>query len=300
MTARPPATRPSDTPWDTPSDETGLTDTPWLTVATVVRNDRGALALTLSSVAEQDTNLLEHLIVDGASIDGTTDLARQWATECPWVRVVSEPDTGIYNAMNKAIGAARGSHVLFLNAGDDFVTADAVATAYADWCDHNYAWGRYLVQMVDAQRSPSRPVDAQPLDPVRLERADQDPQHQGAVMSRALLLDLGGFDERYRIVADYDLTRRALAAGYRPWESRRVLTLVDDAGVSTGNWRESIREVHQVRTAGVGVSARMAAAVQSGKRWTTVAVRRGVRRIADATIGGERLYRLRGLDSEGG
>lgn len=274
-------------------------DAPWLTVATVVRNDPAALELTLASVGEQDTGLLEHLVVDGASTDGTTELAKDWAQARPWVRVISEPDTGIYNAMNKAVSAARGSHVLFLNAGDDFADTDAVAAAHADWRAHQYQWGRYLVQMVDAARRPSRPVDDAPLDPVRLERADQDPQHQGAVMSRKMLEDLGGFDERYRIVADYDLTRRALAAGYQPWEGRRVLTLVDDAGVSTGNWRESIREVHHVRTAGAGVAARAAAAVQSAKRWGTVSVRRAVRRTANATMGGDRFNRLRGLNSEG-
>ena len=274
-------------------------DSPWLTVATVVRNDPAALQLTLDSVAAQDTRVLEHLIIDGASTDGTAELARSWAQGRPWVRVISEPDTGIYNAMNKAIVNARGSHILFLNAGDDFANPDAVAAAHADWETSRYLWGRYLVQIVDAERRPSRPVDADPLDPIRLERADQDPQHQGAVMARELLLDLGGFDERYRIVADYDLTRRALAAGYRPWESSRILTLVDDAGVSTGNWRASIREVHHVRTAGAGSAVRAAAAFQSAKRWVTVSARRAVRRTADATMGSGRFNRLRGLDSEG-
>lgn len=274
-------------------------DSPWLTVATVVRNDPAALQLTLDSVAAQDTRVLEHLIIDGASTDGTAELARSWAQGRPWVRVISEPDTGIYNAMNKAIVNARGSHILFLNAGDDFADPDAVASAHADWETYRYLWGRYLVQIVDADRRPSRPVDADPLDPIRLERADQDPQHQGAVMARELLLDLGGFDERYRIVADYDLTRRALAAGYRPWESSRILTLVDDAGVSTGNWRASIREVHHVRTAGAGSAVRAAAAFQSAKRWVTVSARRAVRRTADATMGSGRFNRLRGLDSEG-
>lgn len=274
-------------------------DRPWLTVVTVVRNDPDALRLTLASVAEQDTALLEHLIVDGASTDGTTELAWAWATQRPWVRVISEPDSGIYNAMNKAIAAARGSHVLFLNAGDDFIDADAVARAHTQWREHHYQWGRYLVQMVNTDRRPSRPVDERVLDPVLLERADQDPQHQGAVMSRQMLLDLGGFDERYRIVADYELTRRALAAGYQPWEAESVLTRVDDAGVSTGNWRQSIREVHKVRTAGAGASGRAAAALQSTKRWGTVAVRRTLRRTADATMGSQRFNQLRGLHREG-
>lgn len=274
-------------------------NTPWLTIATVVRNDPEALELTLASVAAQDTSVCEHLIIDGGSNDGTAEIAAAWASEHWWVRVVSEPDTGIYNAMNKAIALARGQWLLFLNAGDDFAASDSVALAHTDWLKHNYQWGRYRIQMVDDQREATRPVDDRDLDPILLERADQDPQHQGALMSRAMLLDLGGFDERYPIVADYDLMRRALHAGYRPWEGHRVLTLVDASGVSTGNWRQSIKEVHRVRTAGAGPAQRVAASAQTGKRWTVVAGRRGLRRAATATLGVRRLNRWRGLHTEG-
>lgn len=270
----------------------------WLTVVTVVFNDTDALELTAHSVAQQDTSVLEHLIIDGASTDGTVEAATALADTYPWLRVVSEPDTGIYNAMNKGIRHARGSHVLFLNAGDDFCNADAVRQAHDDWQEHRYQWGRYLVQMVDDQRQPTRPVDTAALDAKRFDRADQDPHHQGAIMSRQLLANLGGFDERYRIVADYELMRRAVLAGYRPWESHRVLTCVDASGLSSTDWQASIREVHAVRTAGAGGWARVAATATSAKRWATVGMRRTAKHVAHAAVGSERLNQLRGLPAE--
>lgn len=277
----------------------GPQSAPWLTIATVVRNDPMALELTLASVAAQDTSLCEHLIIDGDSTDGTTETAEQWAVAKPWVRVISEPDTGIYNAMNKAVSLARGTSILFLNAGDDFAASDSVALAHRDWLAHRYVWGRYRIQMVDARRRPTRPVDDRPLDATLLERADQDPQHQGAIMTRDMLLDLGGFDERYSIVADYELMRRALAAGYRPWEGHRVLALVDSSGISTGRWRQSVREVHRARTSGAEPSKRLKAMMQTTRRWAVVSTRRGLRHGVDITLGPERLQRWRGLDTEG-
>jgi len=270
----------------------------WLAVVTVVFNDTDALELTAQSVAQQDTSVLEHLIIDGASTDGTAEKAAAMAHTYPWLRVVSEPDTGIYNAMNKGIRHSRGSHVLFLNAGDDFCDADAVRQVHDDWQEHRYQWGRYLVQMVDDQREPTRTVDTAALDIKRFDRADQDPHHQGAIMSRQLLVDLGGFDERYRIVADYELMRRAVLAGYRPWESHRVLTCVDASGLSSTDWQSSIREVHAVRTAGMGGLARLAATGTSARRWATVGMRRAAKRVGHATVGSDRVNQLRGLTAE--
>lgn len=273
---------------------------PWITVATVVFNDAPALALTIDSVERQDTTLLEHLIIDGASTDGTAQIAADAAHDRPWMSVVSEPDRGIYHAMNKAISRARGDYVLFLNAGDDFCADDALRLAHGDWSRTHYQWGRYLVQMVDSDRAPTRPVDTRHLDWQRFDRADQDPHHQGAIMSTRMLRELGGFDERFRIVADYELMRRALLAGYQPWESGRVLTCVDAAGVSTSDWQASIREVHHVRTAGAGPRVRVAAALTTSRRMAVVGARRAVRNLVESGIGTAGYHRLRGLTHEPG
>lgn len=243
-----------------------MTDAPWLSIVTVVRNDRDGLTRTLESVAAQDVSVVEHLIVDGASDDGTAELATAWASR-PHVHVVSEPDAGVYDAMNKGWRMASGSHILFLNAGDDFASADSVRMAHGDWTRTGYEWGRYLSQYVDADRMPSRRVDKRPLDPDTFRRGYGGRYHQGAIMSRDLLASLDGFDARLRIVADFELMRRALEAGHRPWEGGTVLTHMDDSGLSVTQWRASLREEFQV------VGSR----TDYARRLATVAVRRALK-----------------------
>lgn len=89
-----------------------------LSVITVVRNAEKTLERTLQSVQEQTYPGLEHLIVDGASSDWTVELIRKYARER--VKWVSEPDRGLYDAMNKGIDMASGDYLCFLNAGDTF------------------------------------------------------------------------------------------------------------------------------------------------------------------------------------
>lgn len=96
-----------------------------ITVATVTYNAAPLLERTLRSVAEQDYPNVEHLIVDGNSNDGTLALLEQYknsnaATTKHEFNMVSEPDSGLYDAMNKAILMATGDFILFLNAGDCF------------------------------------------------------------------------------------------------------------------------------------------------------------------------------------
>jgi len=98
-----------------------------ISVITVTLNSAGTLDDTLRSLATQDHPNLEHLVMDGVSSDGTLELIQRRST--PWRRVVSEPDGGVYDAMNKGIARARGSHFLFLNSGDYLRSPQALALA---------------------------------------------------------------------------------------------------------------------------------------------------------------------------
>ena len=272
------------------------TEPPWLSVVTVVRNDAEALRRTLASVATQDTSLLEHLVVDGASTDATLPIARGAESASPWLRVVSEPDTGIYNAMNAGIVLARGSHLLFLNAGDDFTSPDEVAAVHGDWLRVQYDWGRYRARFVDADRVSTRPLAPSALDVNEFLRGEQERYHQGAIMSKDMLVQLGGFDERYRIVADFDLMRRALLAGYHPWTSDRIITDYDASGLSTVAWRRSLAEEHAVRAAGADSRQRAASAALYARRLGVIAAKRTLRRSAERLLGTSRVSALRGAD----
>ena len=99
---------------------------PLISIISVVLNNRQGLAKTISSIKEQIFQDYELLIIDGASIDGTAEEAFKEA-QPPKIRVISEPDKGIFDAMNKGLDQASGRFVVFLNTGDTFVDKNTLA-----------------------------------------------------------------------------------------------------------------------------------------------------------------------------
>ena len=101
-------------------------------IITCTYNAESVLQRTLDSVLEQTYSHVEHIIVDGASTDATLDMVEAYKQKsdaedwCHEVCVKSEPDRGLYDAMNKGIQRATGQYVLFLNAGDTFPSADTL------------------------------------------------------------------------------------------------------------------------------------------------------------------------------
>jgi glycosyltransferase involved in cell wall biosynthesis len=92
-----------------------------LSLVTVCYNDCDRLAVTIGSVAESKGGRLEYLVVDGGSGDGTVELLAREESRGNLVRWVSEPDRGIYDAMNKGLALSTGKYVHFLNAGDELI-----------------------------------------------------------------------------------------------------------------------------------------------------------------------------------
>lgn len=192
---------------------------PRITVATVCRNAAGAIERTLQSVLAQDFADFEYLVVDGASTDGTLEILRRHAGRL--AALVSEPDRGVYEAMNKAVRLARGEYLLFMNAGDVFAADDAlsVLAAQAD-ADVVYGDFEYIGR------------------PGRV-NADMDHgifNHQCVLYRKALHATHGEYlDVPGLTAADYLFFMRVLAtgrAGFRKLD--RVIARVDPSGMSAG------------------------------------------------------------------
>lgn len=96
-----------------------------ISIITVTYNASSTVETTLRSIAKQTWTDYEHIIVDGASTDDTLQKVNAITTNNQ--RVISEPDNGLYDAMNKGIDMAKGEYLLFLNAGDAFHSPDTLS-----------------------------------------------------------------------------------------------------------------------------------------------------------------------------
>lgn len=183
-------------------------ENPLISIITITYNAAAELPPTMHSVAEQTFTGFEHIVVDGASTDDTLLIARSEAT--PSLRILSERDHGLYDAMNKGLHMARGQYVLFLNAGDAFHTADTLKK-YADAAAKGYDIIYADTVIVDAQRKILRPrhLSAPPLLTRDSFSKGMLICHQAFMVRRALAPD---YDLQYRFSADYDWTVKCITA----------------------------------------------------------------------------------------
>lgn len=175
---------------------------PLFSIITITFNAAGVLPMTLESVAEQSCRDFEHLLIDGASTDDTISVARQLGGKD--LRIVSEPDNGLYDAMNKGLHFARGKYVIFLNAGDAFaapVTLSQFADAAAS--DPDIIYGDTVI--VDDNRTILRPRHLQAPESLTFESFSHGMLicHQAFCVKRDLAPE---YNTAYRFSADYDWT----------------------------------------------------------------------------------------------
>jgi glycosyltransferase involved in cell wall biosynthesis len=181
---------------------------PLFSIITVTYNAASVIAPTLKSVKEQSFTDFEHLIVDGASRDDTVALARD--AGIPQMRIVSEPDKGLYDAMNKSISLATGKYLIFLNAGDRFSAPGTLARiAEAATSAPDIIYGQ--TQLVNAE---GKIVGMRHLTAPAHLTADSFKHgmlvcHQ-AFIARRELVPL--YDLSYRFSADYDWCIKCLKA----------------------------------------------------------------------------------------
>lgn len=190
----------------------------------------------LDSVAGQSYLNREHLVIDGASPDGT--LAVLMARRAQLAALVSEPDNGIYYALNKGLALASGEVVGFLHADDVYGDNEVLARIAAAFTDPTVVAVYGNLEYV-SRNDPKRVVRhwcAGDFSPARL-RWGWMPPHPTFYLRRSVYERLGGFDTRYRIAADYDLMLRVLSQlpGMKGAEGSN--RLVGGGGLGLQAWR---------------------------------------------------------------
>lgn len=181
-------------------------DLPKVSVVTVVRNAATTLQEAIDSVLGQDYPHLEHIVIDGGSTDGTLDILRRNAARlASWT---SEPDGGIYEAMNKGAARATGDWVVFLNADDAFYDPRAVRAVFTAAASE--LEGKLVVYGDSMLRFEHGPARLRRSKPLRGLRCKMPFSHQGAFV-RTELLGRRPFDTHFRLAGDYDFFRDVYA-----------------------------------------------------------------------------------------
>jgi glycosyltransferase len=225
------------------------------TIITVAYNSARTIGDTLRSVAAQTYPDIEHLVIDGASKDTTLEQVRVHGKHV--ARLISEPDRGIYDAMNKGLGMASGEWIGFLNADDMFASPDSVAQLAAAAMPEavNLLYGDLdYVEEVDTTRV-VRQWRSGSFEPRQL-RYGWMPPHPTFYVRRERF-GHERFNTRYRIAADYDYMLRCLL---RPEASiahvPHVLVHMRNGGASNRSakalWRKSREDLAVMRAHGVG------------------------------------------------
>lgn len=223
-----------------------------LTIITINRNNAPGLEKTLKSVSDQDNNEFEYIVVDGASTDSSVKIierfSQSFGSRFKWI---SEPDTGIYNAMNKGILMASGEYVQFLNSGDCLAAKDVTGKMISVLEKKRYPsilYGNMLKDMPDGRLLRDRCFAGQDISFLGFYTGTLN--HSPAYIKRSLFEKYGMYDETLKIVSDWKWYLRAIILGEeKPTYADIDVTLFDMNGISETNKKLDKAERKQVLSA---------------------------------------------------
>ncbi|MFF0920259.1 glycosyltransferase family 2 protein [Rhizobium leguminosarum] len=222
---------------------------PRISLITVCWNAEQTIADTLRSIDAQSYRNFEHIIIDGGSRDSTLAIIASAPAENR--RMLSGPDGGIYEAMNKGIGLASGNIIGFLNADDTFESSDSLETVAATLENEAYD-GCYGDLVYVSNRHTDRKVRYWKSRAFKSGSFARGwcPPHPTFYVRRSVYEQFGKFDLRYRLAADVELMMRFLeVARIRTIHIPRVLVRMRLGGATNKNVHNISRQNKEVLSA---------------------------------------------------
>lgn len=227
--------------------DSGTSHTPLITVVTVCLNAEAHLARALDSVLAQTYADFEYVVVDGASTDGTTAVLAAYEPRFAGrMRWLSEPDEGLYHAMNKGVALARGDFIGILNA-DDTYESDALARVAAAVSAHPSAGVIYGDDRTVSADGSTRLRPTPPVITAAALRRDHIVHHHAAFVATSVYRRIGAYDTSHPIAADYDFFLRCAEEGTPFVRIDGVVTNFSLQGVSHDDIRATDRDATRVR-----------------------------------------------------
>lgn len=222
-----------------------MDNSPKFTIITITYNAARWLERTVVSILSQSYPNIEYLIIDGGSKDGTVDIIKQYAPGIAYW--VSEPDKGLYDAMNKGLKQATGDYVWFINAGDTLQSAATVQRIAMKIGKRSslpdVIYGE--TSIVDAEGKPlgMRRLKAPKQLSWKSFRMGMLVCHQSFIAKRTIAPE---YDLQYRLSADYDWCIRCLKQAKSIYNTKMILSNYLEEGLSTQQRKASLKERYEV------------------------------------------------------
>lgn len=218
---------------------------PKFSIITVTFNAARWLERTMLSILSQSYPNIEYLIIDGGSADGTVDIIKQYA---PGVSFwISEPDNGLYDAMNKGLEHATGDYVWFINAGDTLQTADTLQRIVMKIRKRkqlpDIIYGETSIVGTDGRSLGLRRLRPPKVLTWKSFRMGMKVCHQSFIVKRSLAPQ---YDLHYRLSSDFDWCIRCMKRTDDIYYTRILLSNYLDSGLSTEQRKESLKERYDI------------------------------------------------------
>ena len=208
-----------------------------LSIITINRNNAAGLEKTMQSVATQTFKEFEYIIIDGASTDDSVAVIRKYEAGFAHFKWVSEPDSGIYNAMNKGIRMASGEYIQVLNSGDSLAAPDVTERMHAALEKTgfpNILYGNMVKCFSDGHRMVDKCFAGHEISMLGMYTGTLN--HNPAYIRRELFEKYGYYDESLKIVSDWKWYLQAIIlGGEKPQYVDMDVTLFDMTGISETN-----------------------------------------------------------------
>lgn len=201
---------------------------PLLSIVTVNLNNLEGLENSLKSIFRQTWQDFELIVIDGGSIDGSKEFLEE--NEDKITYWISEPDTGIYNGMNKGIEKCTGNYVLFLNSGDYFLSTNTLELCFDLVCNYkaDVYYGQIMIDDSGTEKTITFPNE------LRLSYLKSKViNHQACFFERKTLQSLGGYNEEFSLAADYQFYLKAYLEGKKFHPLLFPIVKYDVTGVSS-------------------------------------------------------------------
>jgi glycosyltransferase involved in cell wall biosynthesis len=241
-----------------------------ISIITVVYNGEKVLERTIQSIRNQTFRDIEYIIVDGNSKDGTKTIIDKYKTEIS--KWISEPDKGLYDAMNKGLKLATGEYVLFLNAGDQFQDANTLGNVFQLQAGADVYYGETM--MVDEANKDIglRRLKAPEVLNWKSLINGMLVCHQSFIMRREIAPE---YNLRYRIAADYEWMLQCLKRSKIIVNSHQIISRFLDGGMNKSNIQTALKERFGVMIKHYGFFRTAAMHVLIGFRFSWFVIRKG-------------------------